>query len=292
MQNQNSGGWRYGNGGSSQFLYRNEEVDNDLLRRAAEVAAPKGLLDAKIEAAPIDKYLQQSNDSGSGGDGYGGNQGPQSNSYSGFATPNDGDTPLGTTATGMSNSVAGKLGSMAAGLLGLPSPVGYAAGIGLNGLIGSQPATMPSGMYAAMMQMDAQARENDSQGGYGGFSSADMSAAMSQMDAQAAENEANNSYGGGGNDGGGGGGTNSDGGTGDTGSDGNGGGGTGDSDSSDNGMYKGGYVKKGLLAGPNPKGPDDGYAALDHGEYVIKASAVKKYGKGLLDAINTEKYKG
>lgn len=58
------------------------------------------------------------------------------------------------------------------------------------------------------------------------------------------------------------------------------------------GWAKGGFVAKGLLSGPNPKGPDDGYGALDDGEFVIKASAVKKYGKAFLEQINSGKYKG
>jgi hypothetical protein len=32
--------------------------------------------------------------------------------------------------------------------------------------------------------------------------------------------------------------------------------------------------------------PDDGYGALQGGEYVITKAAVEKYGKRLLDAIN------
>lgn len=59
----------------------------------------------------------------------------------------------------------------------------------------------------------------------------------------------------------------------------------------DNGYAKGGGVTKGRLKGEDPEGPDDGYAALDAGEYVVKASSVKKYGKGLLDDINAGTYK-
>ena len=33
-------------------------------------------------------------------------------------------------------------------------------------------------------------------------------------------------------------------------------------------------------------GPDDGYGALQGGEYVIKKAAVDKYGQAMLDAIN------
>jgi hypothetical protein len=53
-----------------------------------------------------------------------------------------------------------------------------------------------------------------------------------------------------------------------------------------------GYAKGGMirgLLGPNPKGPDDGFAMVQRGEYVIRKSAVKKYGRGLLDMINEGK---
>ena len=36
----------------------------------------------------------------------------------------------------------------------------------------------------------------------------------------------------------------------------------------------------------NPPGPDDGYAALDNGEFVIRKSAVKKYGANIFEQIN------
>jgi hypothetical protein len=36
----------------------------------------------------------------------------------------------------------------------------------------------------------------------------------------------------------------------------------------------------------DPPGPDDGYAALDNGEYVIRKSAVKKYGANIFEQIN------
>ena len=39
----------------------------------------------------------------------------------------------------------------------------------------------------------------------------------------------------------------------------------------------------------NPPGPDDGYAALDNGEYVIKKSAVQKYGANIFEQINAGK---
>lgn len=59
---------------------------------------------------------------------------------------------------------------------------------------------------------------------------------------------------------------------------------TGDNDA---GMWsKGGKVTKDKLIGKDPKGPDDGYGALDDGEYVIKASVVKSLGEAKLRALN------
>jgi hypothetical protein len=55
------------------------------------------------------------------------------------------------------------------------------------------------------------------------------------------------------------------------------------------GYAKGGYVSMQHLGGPNPEGPDDGYAALKDGEYVINDKAVKKYGIELMNLINSGK---
>jgi hypothetical protein len=52
-------------------------------------------------------------------------------------------------------------------------------------------------------------------------------------------------------------------------------------------LAMGGLVDR--VGGPNPPGPDDGAGMLQLGEYVIKKSAVKKYGQGLLDMINDGK---
>jgi len=54
---------------------------------------------------------------------------------------------------------------------------------------------------------------------------------------------------------------------------------------SDNLSYeKGGKIRS--LLGPNPDGPDEGYAKLQRGEYVIRRKAVNKYGDDFLEAIN------
>jgi hypothetical protein len=55
------------------------------------------------------------------------------------------------------------------------------------------------------------------------------------------------------------------------------------------GYAKGGYVSMMHLGGLDPEGPDDGYAALKDGEYVINDKAVKKYGIELMNAINSGK---
>jgi hypothetical protein len=52
---------------------------------------------------------------------------------------------------------------------------------------------------------------------------------------------------------------------------------------------KGGYVSMQHLGGPDPEGPDDGYAALKDGEFVINDKAVKKYGIELMNLINSGK---
>jgi hypothetical protein len=52
---------------------------------------------------------------------------------------------------------------------------------------------------------------------------------------------------------------------------------------------QGGYVSMQNLQGPNPAGPDDGYAALKDGEYVINDQAVNQYGIELMNLINSGK---
>ena len=180
--------------------------------------------------------------SGNGGGDYGGNGGGSSSNMGGyFAGVNDQDTPYGTT---YSNADISRYGNILGGLLGIPG-LG-ALGSGLNDAFGG--AAAPNSMAAAMAQMDAQARENDS-GGYG--------------------------YGEG---------------TG-PGTGGQVGGDMGGYGGADNGYYKGGEVTHNRLRGHDPQGPDDGYAALDAGEYVVKKSAVKKH-RGLLEDINAGRYKG
>lgn len=63
----------------------------------------------------------------------------------------------------------------------------------------------------------------------------------------------------------------------------------GGSDSFGEGQYaKGGKVNMAPQK-YDPPGPDDGYAALDNGEFVIRKSAVKKYGANIFEKINAGK---
>lgn len=285
MQNQNSGGWRYGNG-SNDFLYKNEGIDNELLKRAAAMTeAPKGLLDQAVQVNPLDKLMQQSNDSG-GGSG--------NNSMGGETSTSTGKASDGWGANAHGYNVGY---SPMAGIKGVATmgPLGALAGL--------QVSKDPLGQFAYQALVAQEARDTANSlgaglsglGNMGGFN-----------DSVTSGGDFGGSYGGGfgtGNEGAGFSGGISGGSFGDGGYGGgfgdSGGFGGGDSSSdgaggyggSDNGYHKGGKVTRDRLSGPNPKGPDDGYAALQDGEYVIKASSVKKYGKGLLADINSGKYK-
>jgi len=56
-------------------------------------------------------------------------------------------------------------------------------------------------------------------------------------------------------------------------------------DATDLGYNQGGMVNAQHLMGRAPA-PDDGYGALQGGEYVITKAAVERYGKAMMDAIN------
>lgn len=52
------------------------------------------------------------------------------------------------------------------------------------------------------------------------------------------------------------------------------------------GFSSGGLVTRNRLSGPDPDGPDDGYAALNAGEGVLTAKAMKYYGPAFLARLN------
>lgn len=63
-------------------------------------------------------------------------------------------------------------------------------------------------------------------------------------------------------------------------------GGIGGMDGAGGGMFRGGIVTANRLRGPDPRGPDDGYVAMDKGEGVLTAEAVRHYGPGLVHRLN------
>jgi len=142
---------------------------------------------------------------------------------------------------------------------------GFGYGSGMTGV--GNPGESDFGGYTSSDSGIGNPGESGGYGGYGGTSSDTGTGNPGESD-------------GGGYGGGDSGGSDS-GGSSDGGSDGGGG-----------GWAKGGRVTKDRLKGRNPKGPDDGYGALEEGEYVIRKDAVEKYGDGLMSMINSGKFKG
>ncbi len=60
---------------------------------------------------------------------------------------------------------------------------------------------------------------------------------------------------------------------------------SGEGDGGD-GFAKGGKVTGAKLKGKNPKGPDDGSAPLDTGEFVVQKAAAQMYGPQVMNALN------
>ena len=53
--------------------------------------------------------------------------------------------------------------------------------------------------------------------------------------------------------------------------------------------FKGGMIDKSRMVGPNPMGPDNGFASIQDGEFVMTRKATQKYGIELMNAINSGK---
>lgn len=53
---------------------------------------------------------------------------------------------------------------------------------------------------------------------------------------------------------------------------------------------KGGSIDNGLLSGPGTGTSDELIARVSNGEYIMRAAAVKKYGTGLMRALNMERF--
>jgi hypothetical protein len=53
--------------------------------------------------------------------------------------------------------------------------------------------------------------------------------------------------------------------------------------------FNGGMIDKSRMVGPNPMGPDNGFASIQDGEFVMNRKATQKYGIDLMNAINSGK---
>ena len=53
--------------------------------------------------------------------------------------------------------------------------------------------------------------------------------------------------------------------------------------------FMGGMIDKSRMVGPNPMGPDNGFASIQDGEFVMNRKATQKYGIELMNAINSGK---
>lgn len=291
MNNQYSGGWRFGGGAqtSSGDFYQRPDIA-DLLKRVA--TAPKGLLDEKTTPKDVMGGLMGTAASeSSGGDSYGG-YGPVSESSTGLREGNmtQAINDLGSRAAKDALGKPSVAGMMMAGPIGLLG-AGYQAFNAsktakntayqeLMDYVNSTPnparemAIIEGFLPRDSDQLDMSNVANTGMGTFNGYS-------ISNNDTIAAQNEAlfggdtagDSSYGGGDY----------------------GGAGYGDSGyESDNtgGVYsKGGLVNRADLRGPKPPGPDDGYGGLMHGEFVVKASTVKKLGPEKLKQLNAGKAK-
>lgn len=292
--NQNSGGHRYGSGQFLTDYYTPEAYNGGLLDEVGN-KLKKPPIEAALAATPLEDALTTGLLSERNGGAYGGGNydfGGKSTDATSKATADDGGlSAWGSNKDGVNYSFDSAKAAKNASAMAALGPFGAIAGAAT----GFTKSADPLGQFAyqalaAQVQRDRIASIEASNPNSTGLTSQ-----ANAMDGDALGNlmGLTNSFGTGGgggySSGGDYGGFGGD--MGDTGSVGGNSGGT-DNGHDNSGYAKGGYVKGGLLSGPDPKGPDDGYAALDDGEYVIKASAVKKYGKAFLEQINNGKYKG
>ena len=263
---QNSGGWRFGGKTSGDFLqnaYTPEAYNQALLDL---VGNKKGAVDQALSVKPVDNVvntgLLQGNE-GRGDLGNGGNAG-------GFGVDSNTDRSSLNSANSVSSGNMAAQGKMAGAVIGSMLGLGPTLGGLLGGKIGS--AINGEASYNGYGQLG--------NGGLGVAGPATGPGTIGVRDSYGSNESGPSSAGMGGASEGSAGSTAGGGADGPDGPDGN-----------NAGWAMGGMVKKGMLSGPNPAGPDDGYGALKTGEYVIKASAVKKYGKGLLGEINSGTFK-
>src|SRR3990172_7582779 len=263
---QNSGGWRFGGKTSGDFLqnaYTPEAYNQALLDL---VGNKKGAVDQALSVKPVDNVvntgLLQGNE-GRGDLGNGGNAG-------GFGVDSNTDRSSLNSSNSVSSGNRAGQGKMAGAVIGSMLGLGPTLGGLRGGKIGS--AINGEASYNGYGQLG--------NGGLGVASPATGPGTIGVRDSYGSNESGPSSAGmGGASEGSAG----STAGGGADGPDGPGG--------KNAGTAMGGRARKSMLSGPKPAGPDDGYGKLKNGEYVIKPSAVKKYGKGLLGEINSGKFK-
>ena len=271
----NSGGWRFKDKKSSNdflsSIYSPEAYNGGLLD---SVGNPnRGALDKALAVKPIDNIITTGLLEERGGGGSFGGVSDNAESVN-----SDGGAYSDKAFSGME----GLLGGLAGFALG--GPMGAATGYATGGSLSNQRQagfadSASVGVSEAASRAAAQARSTEAQAQAEAQAAVDAGLAFADAVGMGATGGSGGAGDYGGGYGGGGSGTASDGGYG------------GDSSHGTAGWAKGGPVTKGRLTGPNPSGPDDGYGALDGGEFVVKASSVKKYGKGLLSDINNGTFK-
>ena len=211
-------------------------------------------------------------DSGGGGGSYGGaTTAGGLNTYGSYNSLSDGlvGALMGNLSSPSYGITVDNMGTYA-------DQPGFGYGSGMTGV--GNPGESDFGGYTSSDSGIGNPGESGGYGGYGGTSSDTGTGNPGESDGGGYGGSDSGGYGGG------------DSGGSDSGGSDSGGGSDGGSDGG--GWAKGGRVTKDRLKGRNPKGPDDGYGALEEGEYVIRKKAVQKYGDGLMSMINSGKFKG
>ena len=232
-------------------------------------------------------------DAGGGGDGSGGGSGNgggpgKGGGHSGTNSLSSDFSGIGKTAGGILGGLSGipggsmlgaKVGSLIEGAINSMGPVGV-ANYGVDGLDGTTSAATGPGTIGSRDNFGS----NEGAPGTGsGPNGTGLGGGLGDSPGEGPAGGKGEGSGSGGDTGSGPDGSGMGGGNGDSPGEGpSGGKGAG----GDSGWSKGGIITKAKLSGSNPTGPDDGFGALDAGEYVIRTSSVNRYGADVMAALN------
>lgn len=268
----NAGGWRYpGHRSSTETFYQTQPYN--LAQLMAVSAKPsQGLLDKAIN----DPSLQaQGLLSGNGWDGLSGSgdAGPSVGGPSNSGM-NDSNSAVTSNGSGIGNSIGGAIGAAISSAIGIGPSIGMSVGQSIGTSIGmgvdvstanapgvtSSPVSPGNAVGVDIgMAPDGSTDGGTTGVGPGNDANTDASSASATNGSDSASDAADSS----------------------------GDASAASSDGADgSGWYMGGLVTPDRLHGMNPAGPDDGFGALDKGEYVINSEMTKKHGKKALKALN------